>query len=219
MKKNINILFTISFLFLTSCSYMPKWLTDLTSSEQGSELENEAVQPDVVYYDTQSGSGDVEQGEIKNDLNAIFFDDTTSNTPSVVGNLTPQDIVQVPTRENINPGIAPDTIPNNDTVYFAFDSSSMPPEVKNKVNSHIDFLIKNPGIRVVLEGHADERGSREYNLGLGELRALAVKDLMVLKGVKSDQVFVISYGEEKPADPANNESAWAKNRRVEVIYR
>jgi len=103
-------------------------------------------------------------------------------------------------------------------VYFAFDSSAIDDESRAIIEAHAAHLAANKTIKVVLEGHADERGSREYNLALGERRAQAVERMAKLLGVGADRVKVVSYGEEKPVANDHNEAAWALNRRVEIIY-
>lgn len=103
-------------------------------------------------------------------------------------------------------------------VYFAFDSSAVDDENRAIVEAHAAHLAANKGIKVVFEGHADERGSREYNLALGERRAQAVERMVRLLGIGADRVKVVSYGEEKPVANDHNEAAWALNRRVEIIY-
>jgi peptidoglycan-associated lipoprotein len=103
-------------------------------------------------------------------------------------------------------------------IYFAFDSSNIRPEFMNVLNAHASLLAANPSMKIRLEGHADERGSRDYNVALSERRGYAVLDYMQLKGVQANQMEVIGYGEEIPADFGHNESAWSKNRRVEIKY-
>jgi len=103
-------------------------------------------------------------------------------------------------------------------VHFAFDSSAVDDENRAIVEAHAAYLAANKNIKVVLEGHADERGSREYNLALGERRAQAVERMFKVLGVSSDRIKTVSYGEEKPIAMDHNESAWALNRRVEIIY-
>lgn len=103
-------------------------------------------------------------------------------------------------------------------VYFEFDRSDIKPEFTDLVASHARYLARNASIRVRLEGHTDERGSREYNVGLGERRAQAVRRALLLQGVAEAQVTTVSYGEEKPAAAGSSEDAWAKNRRVEFAY-
>jgi peptidoglycan-associated lipoprotein len=103
-------------------------------------------------------------------------------------------------------------------VYFQYDSSEVAPEYISVINAHANFLASNPGKTVTLEGNADERGSPEYNIALGEQRAKAVAKLMKLQGVADSQMQLVSYGEEKPAVSGHDESAYQQNRRVELSY-
>ena len=103
-------------------------------------------------------------------------------------------------------------------IYFDFDSDLIKPEYQSTVEAHADYLVSNPGATLLLEGHTDERGTREYNLALGERRAESVRRLINLLGASENQVSTISYGEERPQDPASNEEAWALNRRVVFTY-
>ena len=103
-------------------------------------------------------------------------------------------------------------------VYFDFDSSEIRPEFVSVIAAHAKALSANASIRVRLEGHSDERGSPEYNIGLGERRAQAVRRALMLQGVAESQLSTVSYGEERPAVAGETEEAWAKNRRVEFIY-
>lgn len=103
-------------------------------------------------------------------------------------------------------------------IYFDLDSSSLSEADRELVAAHARFLAANPNIAVVLEGHADERGSREYNIALGERRAKAVKQLMSLQGVSQSQAQVISFGEERPVALNHDEESWRLNRRVEILY-
>lgn len=106
----------------------------------------------------------------------------------------------------------------NRIVYFDYDSSSINPEYIGVMRNHAAYLGANAGTRVTLDGNTDERGTREYNLALGDQRADAVRKFMVAEGVSPDQVATLSYGEERPANPGHNESAWAQNRRVVIQY-
>ncbi len=103
-------------------------------------------------------------------------------------------------------------------VYFAFDSDVVSEEGRQVLKYYADRLLSQPDIRVRLEGHTDERGSPEYNLALGERRAKAVKEVLVLFGVDPSRIEVISYGEARPAVDGHDEAAWAKNRRVELVF-
>lgn len=103
-------------------------------------------------------------------------------------------------------------------IYFDFDSSEIKGEGVQVVAVHAKYLAAHPATRVRLEGHTDERGSREYNIGLGERRAQAVRRAMLLQGALEGQISTVSYGEERPAVTGHDEDAWAKNRRVEIVY-
>lgn len=102
-------------------------------------------------------------------------------------------------------------------VYFDFDQATLKPDARALLLAHAERLKDDP-TDVRLEGHADERGSREYNMALGERRAKAVRDFLVLQGVDRGDLEVISYGEERPLAMGSNEQAWSKNRRVEIKY-
>ena len=101
------------------------------------------------------------------------------------------------------------------TIYFSFDQATLATDSRDLLDQHAERLIAS-GDAAVLEGHADERGTREYNIALGERRANSVADYLVLKGVARSQLEVVSYGEERPAVEGSNEFSWAKNRRVEI---
>jgi len=103
-------------------------------------------------------------------------------------------------------------------IYFEFDSSEVRAQDQDLVARHAMQLGNNPGARVRLEGHADERGSREYNIGLGERRAQAVRQMLMIQGVPSDQISTVSFGEERPVAFGSSERDYAQNRRVEFTY-
>lgn len=102
--------------------------------------------------------------------------------------------------------------------YFAYDSSDLTPEAKNEVRKHARYLLEHPAVKVRVEGHTDERGSREYNVALGERRAKTVSSTLENEGVLNNQVAVVSYGEEKPAVLGHDENAWKWNRRAKLVY-
>ena len=103
-------------------------------------------------------------------------------------------------------------------VYFDYDQDALRPEFQAAMACHAKYLRDRPSSRMSLEGNADERGSREYNLGLGERRGNAVSSALQANGGSGSQVTVVSYGEERPTCTASNEDCWAKNRRVEIVY-
>ena len=103
------------------------------------------------------------------------------------------------------------------TVYFGFDSSELAGEAQATLDRQAAFLNVNPTMVVIIEGHADERGTREYNLALGDRRAVAVRDYLLAKGLNAARVRTVSYGKDRPAVSGSNEEAWAKNRRAATV--
>jgi peptidoglycan-associated lipoprotein len=103
-------------------------------------------------------------------------------------------------------------------VSFDYDQDALRPEFQAAMACHAKYLRDRPSSRMTLEGNADERGSREYNLGLGERRGNAVSSALQANGGSGSQITVVSYGEERPTCTASSEDCWAKNRRVEIVY-
>lgn len=103
-------------------------------------------------------------------------------------------------------------------IYFDYNATGISAEYQNALLAHAQLLADNPDVRFRLEGHTDERGSREYNIGLGNRRAIAVGQFMQQRGVNPQQIETVSYGEEKPARLEHNAAAWKLNRRVELVY-
>jgi len=101
------------------------------------------------------------------------------------------------------------------TVYFAFDSSALSPEARATLKNNADKIKQMPSVMIQVEGHCDERGTQEYNLALGERRALSVRSYLIDLGVSGDRIVTVSYGEEMPASQGSTEEAWALNRRAE----
>ena len=101
-------------------------------------------------------------------------------------------------------------------VYFAFDSSALSPGAQSTLRDDAKYLLDNPSGNLTVEGNCDERGTNEYNLALGERRAKSAQKFLVAQGVQASRLSSVSYGEEQPLDPAHNEAAWAKNRRVHL---
>lgn len=108
--------------------------------------------------------------------------------------------------------------PEKMRVYFAFDSSAIDADNRIIVEQHAAYLMANPSLKVSLQGNTDERGTREYNLALGERRASSVERMLRVLGVSSDRITTISYGEEQPVAMGHDESSWRLNRRVEIVY-
>ena len=105
------------------------------------------------------------------------------------------------------------------TIYFDFDKSEIKPDARQILEAHAKYLSENRSASITLEGHADERGTREYNVALGERRANSARQFLTLSGASGQQIRTVSYGEERPVCTEHNESCWSQNRRVEIIYR
>ena len=118
----------------------------------------------------------------------------------------------------MNPLDDPNNILSKRSVYYDFDKSDIKAEYRGLVEAHARFLRDNPNARVTVEGNCDERGSREYNVALGQRRSEGVKKAMLLLGAREQQIEAVSFGEEKPKAAGHDEAAWAQNRRSDVVY-
>ncbi|GAB4248613.1 MAG: hypothetical protein OHK005_15210 [Candidatus Methylacidiphilales bacterium] len=132
------------------------------------------------------------------------------NTDPIYGQTLPE------RDESFHPENADYTTLSAYTVYFAFDNFTIAPSERGKLEQTAQYLATNPAVRIIVAGHTDERGTIQYNLGLGERRANAVRDYLIGLGVSGSRIQTISYGEERPVDPSSNEAAWAKNRRAQA---
>ncbi len=126
---------------------------------------------------------------------------------------TPPDVAMVDPLDDPNSMLA------KRSVFHSFDSDAIQSENKVIIQAHAKYLADNPERKVRVEGNTDERGSSEYNLALGQRRANGVKKMLILGGADANQVEAVSFGEEKPRATAHNESAWAQNRRTDIVYR
>jgi peptidoglycan-associated lipoprotein len=118
----------------------------------------------------------------------------------------------------VNPLTDPNNILSKRNVYFDFDKDEVKAQYRPLVEAHAKYLVANPNAHVALQGNADERGSREYNLALGQRRAAAVKKVLNVYGANDKQIETVSYGEEKPKATGHDEAAYAENRRVDIVY-
>ncbi len=112
----------------------------------------------------------------------------------------------------------PESLLSKRVIYFDYDKSTVRPEYRGIVSAHAAYAAAHSSARVTLEGHADERGTREYNLGLGERRGNAVMGLTSAQGARGSQLVVVSYGEERPTCRVSDDHCWSQNRRVEIVY-
>jgi peptidoglycan-associated lipoprotein len=130
----------------------------------------------------------------------------TVTTPSLASSKLPPELTD------------PKSILSKRSIYFDYDKYDVKPEYKDLVASHAKFLISHGQFKMLIQGNTDERGSREYNLALGQKRADAIKKMLTVLGAREDQVESVSLGEEKPKKEGQNEAAWAENRRGDMLY-
>ncbi len=146
---------------------------------------------------------------------------TTTRAPNIPDDTTlgaDDDILLTTSENETEEDVSGSGIPRKRIIYFSYDRSEIGPKYRTILEAHAAYLNKNPDASVRLEGHADERGSREYNLALGERRAEVTKDTLMGLGVFENQLNTLSYGEERPTTSGHNEKSWWRNRRVEIVY-
>ena len=126
------------------------------------------------------------------------------------------------TKQQQGAGLSPLKDPNNilskRSIFYDFDKFDVRDEYRGLIEAHAKYLRDNPGAKMLIQGNTDERGSREYNVGLGQRRSDGVKKLLILLGAKESQIESVSLGEEKPRDPGHEEQSWAQNRRSDILY-
>ena len=183
-------------VFLTGCATSQDQIID----DDGAPLDDQQTQTDAVddgitTLDGADASGIDDSGS---DITTAIIDDSPKSASELLEQA--------------------DGILSNRTIYFEFDSAKLTDESIALLETHGNFVAGNGEVSVRLEGHADERGSREYNIALGDRRAQSVRRVLLFQGASVDQVDTVSYGEEQPAMSGHNDDAWNKNRRVELIY-
>ncbi len=147
---------------------------------------------------------------------------TAPEQPPVETYQPPAPQPETPVQPIIKPAEAPVTIEKKvqlDDVFFAFDVYALSPEARKILSADADVLSENSDAQILIEGHCDERGTREYNLGLGERRANSTKNYLVSLGVDASRIQTISYGEDRPFAFGHNENAWSQNRRAHIFVR
>lgn len=123
-----------------------------------------------------------------------------------------------PSAQSANPLTDPANILSKRSIFYDYDSFEVKPEYKSLIDAHGNYLASHASTKVTLQGNTDERGSREYNLALGQKRADGVRKMLSLLGVKDNQMEVVSFGEEKPRADCHEESCWSQNRRTDIVY-
>ncbi|CAH1553445.1 peptidoglycan-associated outer membrane lipoprotein Pal [Vibrio jasicida] len=148
-------------------------------------------------------------------------DDAASNTGAETNTSGSETTVVTPIDPNgqlTEQELKEQSLRETQTIYFAFDNSTIAGDYEEMLAAHAAYLSKNPALKVTIEGHADERGTPEYNIALGERRAEAVSNYLQALGVQADQIAIVSYGEEKPLLLGQSEDVYAKNRRAVLVY-
>ena len=201
MFKNLTLLFLVSLMTL-SCSQR-----FTTSTIESRNLE------DIPDQEITIESGDIVDDDI------ISSDEGKSSEPE----LTTLDETENSVIDNSANSSVDWSLLNNDELlkirsfYYAFDSYSLDSKYNEVINAHAKFILEN-NLSIVVNGNCDSRGSREYNIALGDKRANSVKDLLILYGVNKNNVETISFGSEKPLAYGENEESWSKNRRSDIVY-
>ena len=212
-KKFLSGILVVSIaLVLGACQSAASSNSGAASQKAGGQQAAKTVEkaPEVVERPPVVDTTPVQQTPVASGENGIVKDEYGNIMGRMVNG------VFVP-----DPGYVPGgaALLSQTVIYFDFDQSTIRPEFRDVLAAHAANLATKPGMSLRLEGHADERGSREYNIGLGERRAQAVKRALMLNGVKAGNLNTISYGEEKPMVQGTGEQSWSKNRRVELVYR
>jgi peptidoglycan-associated lipoprotein len=157
-----------------------------------------------------SSSSDIDENAA-NQSNQATVEQTTTDTVEVA-TMTPEQQAEEQLRQKY------EALRQEQIIYFGFDTATIQGQYGELLRAHAEFLVKNPSVKVLIEGHADERGTPEYNIALGEHRGQAVKKYLQSLGVSASQMSVVSYGEEKPMVKSRTEEAFAKNRRAVLVY-
>jgi peptidoglycan-associated lipoprotein len=156
-----------------------------------------------------SSSSDIDENAA-NQSNQATVEQTTNTVE--VATMTPEQQAEEQLRQKY------EALRQEQIIYFGFDTATIQGQYGELLRAHAEFLVKNPSVKVLIEGHADERGTPEYNIALGEHRGQAVEKYLQSLGVSESQISVVSYGEEKPMVKSRTEEAFAKNRRAVLVY-
>ncbi|VAW89925.1 Tol-Pal system peptidoglycan-associated lipoprotein PAL [hydrothermal vent metagenome] len=186
------LILVVPVMFLVGCASAPIDTTDDTLTDSASGLNDSSM--DDHSGSIAGGNDDAAQ------ITGIQDDSSIGRNELTLSDKSPSNLL------------------NTRVIYFDFDRSKVRAEFTDVIAAHAEYLANNPGAQMKLEGHADERGSREYNIGLGERRGNSIARHFGLQGASRGQLEVVSYGEERPAAMGHDETSWELNRRVEIIY-
>ncbi|HDZ31746.1 MULTISPECIES: peptidoglycan-associated lipoprotein Pal [Pseudoalteromonas] len=158
-----------------------------------------------------SSSSDIDEGAANQSNQGVVEQSTNTDTVEVA-TISPEQQAEEQLRQKY------EALRQEQVIYFDFDTATVESKYADLLRAHAEFLVQNSSVKVLIEGHADERGTPEYNIALGEHRGQAVEKYLLSLGVSASQMSVVSYGEEKPMVKSRTESAFAKNRRAVLVY-
>ena len=158
-----------------------------------------------------SSSSDIDEGAANQSNQGVVEQSTNTDTVEVA-TISPEQQAEEQLRQKY------EALRQEQVIYFDFDTATVEIKYADLLRAHAEFLVQNSSVKVLIEGHADERGTPEYNIALGEHRGQAVEKYLLSLGVSASQMSVVSYGEEKPMVKSRTESAFAKNRRAVLVY-
>ncbi len=204
-----KLAFAMPLVLLAGCSSTPE--PQPQPEVQPEQTQVETYQVDMNEIDSMIRNIGSENYRV-NSVDALYEDFLSGLTAEQRAALTPEQL------RRIKSEIEKQQRAQAREIYFDFDKYAIQSKFQAVLANHARYLASNPNTMIRLEGHADERGTPEYNIALGEKRAKAVAQILMSYGVANSQIDVISYGEERPAVMGHNDEAWAKNRRVEIKY-
>jgi peptidoglycan-associated lipoprotein len=203
MRKIILLPMLLSALIFAGCSSQNAKTSDINKGGKGSVTETNGATSGTIG----AGSGSTVTSSTTQDGSSNFdYLPGTNNDPNNTNDIS---LAGLNDQDNLL---------SQRIIYFDYDKSAIRPEYMVLINTHAKLLAKYPALKMRLEGHADERGSREYNVALSEARSQSVKSIMGLQGAQSGQMRTIGYGEEVPIVRGHSQESWQQNRRVEIKY-
>ena len=181
---------------LIICFFILSFLISCSTNQDGQSLQETATEEDIVSSNAEASESDKQA----NDSSDIEVSAQSYESPELLSEKLKRELIEV-----------------GDRVFFDYDQSSFKPEGEQTLDRQAKFLIKNQDLTILIQGHCDERGTREYNLALGERRAANVKNYLVSLGVSAERISIISYGKERPSVIGHNEESWTQNRTAITI--
>ena len=181
---------------LIICFFILSFLISCSTNQDGQSLQETTTEEDIVSSNAEASESDKQANESSD----IEVSAQSYESPELLSEKLKRELIEV-----------------GDRVFFDYDQSSFKPEGEQTLDRQAKFLIKNQDLTILIQGHCDERGTREYNLALGERRAANVKNYLVSLGVSAERISIISYGKERPSVIGHNEESWTQNRTAITI--